>query len=226
MAIVIRNEHAYVVALSAVWSPADNQLVAFTYQASDKQSLEAIKAQLEKNSKNAMIELRGAEDETVILRVAARGYIKSAVSLERYNATGYAGAMLHWRGGDPRRIDGKDKEDNFFYVVAACGDDLTARFAERLQLAISWAIKDEWAAALMQAGVEAGEENKLVSRLPVAHSPELTPALERVGWSEEEGDKEMDARGLIFKSALRVVKDDEAWSKVISHLLKKKRIAI
>ena len=120
----------------------------------------------------------------------------------------------------------KGQRDNFFYVVAACGDDLTARFAERLQLAISWAIKDEWAAALMQAGMDAGEENKLVSRLPVAHSPELTPALERVGWSEEEGDKEMDASGLIFKSALRVVKDNEAWSKVISDLLKKKRIVI
>jgi len=194
MALIIRNEHAYVVALSTVWSPDDAQLVAFTYQASDKQSLEAIKAQLEKNNKKALIELRGAEDEAVILRVAARGYIKSAVSLERYNAMGYAGAMLHWRGGDPRRIDGKDKEDNFFYVVAACGDDLTARFAERLQLALSWAIKDEWAAALMEAGLEAGEEHKLVSRLPVAHSPELAPALERVGWSEEEGDKKMDAR--------------------------------
>jgi len=31
---------------------------------------------------------------------------------------------------------------------------------------------------------------------------------------------------LIFKSALRVVKDNDAWSKVISDLLKKKRIAI
>jgi len=216
MALVIRNEHAYVVALSAIWSPDDAQLVAFTYHASDKQSLEAIKAQLEKNNKKALIELRGAEDEAVILRVAGRGYIRSAVSLERYNALGYAGAMLHWRGGDPRRIDGTDKEGNFFYVVAACGEDLTARFAERLQLAISWAIKDEWAAALM----EAGEESKLVARLPVAHSPELAPALERVGWSEEEGDKEMDARGLIFKSALRVVKDDEAWSKVIRSRVK------
>ena len=225
MALVIRNEHAYVVALSAVWSPDDAQLVAFIYQASDKQSLEAIKAQLEKNNKKALIELRGAEDEAVILRVAGRGYIKSAVSLERYNAMGYAGAMLHWRGGDPRRID-DGKEGNFFYVVAACGEDLTARFAERLQLAIPWAIKDEWAAALMKAGMEEGEEHKLVSRLPVAHSPELAPALERVGWSEEKGDKEMDARGLIFKSALRVVKDDEAWSKVISDLLKKKRIVL
>jgi len=222
MALVIRNDHAYVVALSAVWSPADSQLVAFTYQASDKQSLEAIKAQLEKNSKNATIELRGAEDKAITLRVAARGYIKSTVNLERYNALGYTGAMLHWRGGDPRRIDGKDKEDNFFYIVAVCGDDLTARFAERLQLAISYAIKEEWAALLMQVG----EESKLVSRLPVAHSPELTPVLERAGWSEEEGDTKIDAHGLIFKSALRVVKDNDAWSKVISDLLKKKRIAI
>ena len=72
MSLAISNAHARATVLSAVWSPADQQLVAVLMAATDKAALVALKAELEKNNKNSYIALSGgARAEQFIAGITA-----------------------------------------------------------------------------------------------------------------------------------------------------------
>src|SRR4029079_15913083 len=99
MSISLSNGHARATVLTAVWSPADRQLVAVLMAATDKTVLKALKAELEKNNKNSSVALTG--DVKADLTGARRGYIQISTSLEQVNAQGHVMALLHWRAHDP-----------------------------------------------------------------------------------------------------------------------------
>ncbi len=216
MSLSLSNAHARATVLSAVWSPMDHQLVAVLMAATDKAALTALKAELEKNNRNSSVALAG--DAKAELAGARRGYVHLSVSLDKANAQGHVAALLHWRAHDPRTIipkaarevalckaEGNDgvTAGEYFYVVARPGDDLTALFAERLQLALPWPLQSAWARSLLDLGREA----ELVDYLPVAGCREL-PA------------------GQGFKAALRVLNSEEAWGEVLSQALNSQRITL
>lgn len=160
MAIKLYNDHARAVVLGAVWSPPDSQLVAVQMAASSAELIKALKAELEKNNRNAHVWLEG-EGVKECLSGARRGYVSLNASLEKVNAQGHTTVLLHWRAGDPRAIG---KGDEPFYVVATADEPLCAKFVQRLQLASALPLKPEWAEPLITLGREAG----LVESLPVA----------------------------------------------------------
>ena len=55
MSLSLSNAHARATVLSAVWSPADQQLVAVLMAATDKTVLKALKAELEKHNKHSQV---------------------------------------------------------------------------------------------------------------------------------------------------------------------------
>jgi hypothetical protein len=209
MTISLSNAHARASVLSAVWSPQDSQLVAVVLAATDKAVLTALKAELEKNNKNALVALAG--DVKAELAGAKRGHVHVSATLEKVNAQGHVTALLHWRAHDPRiagnvKAAKADSEfppaENYFYVVARHGDCLPTLFLERLQLALAWPLKPEWAELLLTMGQDA----ELVEYLPIGLPQELEPICPQ-------------AHGFTFQAALRVVKCDDRWGTVISQAL-------
>lgn len=83
-----------------------------------------------------------------------------------------------------------------FYVVVTPSERLSRKFGERLALSISWPTQGEWSEYLLTAGQEAG----LVQLLPAA--------------------------GPDFTAAVRVLKNDAEWQKVITAGLKAGAIEI
>lgn len=224
MSISLSNAHARATVLSAVWSPQDTQLVAVLMAATDKTVLTALKAELEKNNKNSYVALAG--DVKAELTGAKRGYVHLSASLDKANAHGHVAALLHWRAHDPRAVlpptatkktqDGENVSpamESFFYVVAACGESLPMLFLERLQLALAWPLRAEWAEALLTLGREAG----LVESLPVGVSGEMKPTLNSALGKDWQADD--TTHRLAFKAALRVVKCDVQWGEVLSNAL-------
>lgn len=197
MSLTLSNGHTRATVLSAVWSEPDVQLVAAQLAAGDQQSLLALKAELEKNSKNSQVTLRG--DAKADLAGARRGYLRLATALERVNAHGHTLVLRHWRAGDPRLIPQPKEGPAFFYVVVAQGEDLLMAFVERLQLAIPWPLKVEWRETLLAAGLEAS----LVQHLCLAQAMEPGPGTGA-------------ARGVAFTAGVRVLADAPAWGEVIS----------
>lgn len=214
MSLSLSNGHARATVLSAVWSPADQQLVAVLMAATDKSVLKALKAELEKNNKNSFVALAG--EAQAELAGAKRGYVNLSASLEKVNAQGHVMALLHWRAHDPRsaagnRLDGPPaREHEFFYVVARHGQCLPSLFLDRLQLALAWALRPEWAARLLELGREA----ELVDCLPVGTASALRAA--QAGQLKETGNP-----GPLpgFQAALRVIRDENGWGDVIGAAL-------
>jgi sarcosine oxidase gamma subunit len=206
MALVIRNAHARATVLSAVWSEKDHQLVACT-MTGDKQSLTAIKAEMEKHNSRSGVELVG-DEVRVELSGAQKGFVKMMATLEHVNAVGYAMTMMHHRAHDPRLIPPEREKDGeipapYFYVVAHSGQCLMALLAERLQLALPCAVDSAWAETLIDIGKNIG----LVDLLPVQHSKELG------AWVESN-------HFTTFQSAARVTRDETRWVELICSALK------
>jgi hypothetical protein len=221
MSIAISNGHARATVLSAIWSPADQQLVAVLMAATDKTVLTALKAELEKNNRNSCVSLTG--DVKAELAGARRGYIQLSTSLEKANAQGHVMALLHWRAHDPRTVmaskpTGRDAENStvesdYFYVVSRQADCLPTLFVERLQLGLSWALKPEWAETLLQLGREAD----LVDCLPVRAAIEQKGPLASRQVADRPSVLPVGAGG--FQAALRVIKDEDRWGDLIGSAL-------
>jgi hypothetical protein len=221
MSISLSNGHARATVLSAVWSPADQQLVAVLMAATDKTVLTALKAELEKNNRNSGVSLTG--DVKAELAGARRGYIQLSTSLERANAQGHVMALLHWRAHDPRTVVaskpiGRDPENStvendYFYVVSRQGECLPTLFLERLQLGLDWALRPEWAEPLLELGREA----ELVECLPVGVAIEQKGPL--VSRQEPGRPNVLPAPARGFQAALRVIRDQEKWGDVIGSAL-------
>ncbi len=99
--LMLANEHAAVNLSSLVYDPGeDNLLVAALAAASATELLLAIKAQLEKHSRNnhlQVIDLAGVA-ETLLVRGAGSGYAVVKSPLRKVNAKGMAVVFLHWFG--------------------------------------------------------------------------------------------------------------------------------
>lgn len=218
MAIYLANPHMRATVASVVWSETDAQLVAALIGAVDKVALTALKAELEKNNASSLH--LGGEIE-VDLVGARRGYLTLGSSLERENAHGVALLLQHWRAGDPRRLAKPGSAtasgaDDYFYVVALHGENLPAKFLDRLQLALPWPLKPAWAETLLTLG----RENGLVEPLSVANAAAARPVIdEQLGPDWESGGMVQGARGLIFRAGLRV-RQSEQWGDLLSDALK------
>ncbi len=173
--ISIANESAMVFASSAVWSPADSQLVAALVASPTKELLVAIRATLANNSNKGWITVKSPSDNA-FLRGAKRGFVHISSSLARANAVGSAAVLLHPLSGNPQ-----EESAEYFYVVALPGESLPDKFGERLALAIPWPTQPTWSKYLLAAGQEAG----LLEFLPVA-GPDFTAAVrvskDEAGW--------------------------------------------
>ncbi len=186
--LMLANEHAAVNLSSLVYDPGeDNLLVAALAAASATELLLAIKAQLEKHSRNnhlQVIDLAGVA-ETLLVRGAGSGYAVVKSPLRKVNAKGMAVVFLHWAATDPSLTSG-----DWFYVVATADQaaDVSTLFVERLMSATYHTILFEWRHYLLKAGLK----KKLVTELPIAGSL---------------GD---------FAQALRVERSPEGWQTIIS----------
>jgi hypothetical protein len=224
MAISLSNPHMRATVASVVWSETDAQLVAVLAGAVDRVVINALVAEMQKNTSSA---LRLVGDAEADLAGARRGCLTLSTSLEHANARGTALLLQHWRAGDPRQLEqpGKAKKngrepDEYFYVVALYGDDLAALFLERLQIVLPWPLKREWAQPLLDLGLE----HHLVQPLSVAHAAEARPILEQyLGPRWENGTLPPGVEGMTFQSGVRVLCSQQ-WSTVLSDALQSGRL--
>jgi hypothetical protein len=151
----LANEHVGVVCSSIVWDSDHHQLVAATLVSPEQQSLRAITATLATNSKKSLsISVDGTSH---YIQNARRGFTCVSGNLAVVGAEGHVLSILHPLAGNPQEQTGEH-----FYVVAAKDENLAAKFAERLNLAIPFPVQLAWAEYLLEAGSE------LVSPLPLA----------------------------------------------------------
>jgi len=151
----LANDHVSVVCSSLVWDGSSHQLVAATLVSPEQQSLRAITATLATNSKKSLsISVNG---KSHYIQNTRRGFTSVSGNLVAVGAEGNVLSLLHPLAGNPQEQPGE-----YFYVVAAKDENLAAKFAERLNLAIPFPVQPEWAAYLLDA---AGE---LVSELSLA----------------------------------------------------------
>ena len=177
-------------ASSAIWSNDDQQLVAAQVVTPSKDLLKAIKASLAKNSSKEYLTVK-TPDDSAFLKSAKRGFITAGNSLSQVNADGTVTALLHPLTGDPQ-----SNAADYFYIVVTKNEALSAKFAERLDLAIPWPIQPEWSDYLL----EAGQEVELVQVLPYS--------------------------GNDFSVGLRVIKNEAKWHQLLSDGLRQGQIAI
>ena len=200
--LFLRNQHVSLSCLAAMWSQYDRQLVAAMIAATDKISVNAILAELEKNGGKSQVWLNSSTNSSSEyvreeLTGAAKGFVKVQTDMSSAAAHGYVVTMLHWRAHDPRALPKSDKpEDSYFYIVATDGEDMLARFEQRLNLAIPWPIGAEWATPLLAAGLD----RRLVRRLKTVRAKEYT--------------------GAGFAEGFRIELNTEAWGDVLSDLLR------
>jgi hypothetical protein len=216
--IKVANEHIAVSAMSIVWSDTDRQLVAAQLHSGDKVSLNAIKAELEKWSNKSGLSLAG--DISGWVAGAKHGFVNLWTTLERVNAHGNVLTLLHRHAHDPRMIlatakknDEGEEEQPHFYIVARQGDDLKALFIERLQLALPWPLRNDWADMLLKMG----QDNGLVEPLMSAKAWEVSELL---------AEDEFQVKGLVFTNGLRVVNDANEWGELISSAVEQEFIQI
>lgn len=144
----LRNDHASVACSSAMWDIENKQLVAATLVSSEQQSLRAIYASLVTNNKKSLS--LDTSEGAVYLTGARRGYTSLSGGLQAIGADGYVNSLVHPLAGSPQENGG-----GWFYVVCRRGEsqsDLYERFVERLQLAIPWPVRLEWAGYLYAHG--------------------------------------------------------------------------
>ena len=143
----LANEHISVVCSSLVWDETNHQLVAATLVSSEQQGMRAITSTLATNSKKSLsITVDGTSH---YLQNARRGFTCVSGNLAAVGAEGHVLSLLHPLAGNPQEQTGEH-----FYVVAAKGENLATKFAERLNLAIPFPVQPEWAAYLLEAGTE------------------------------------------------------------------------
>ncbi len=159
--IHLSNNHANALAISLVYDPEHkdgNMLVAVVLAASSIQMLEALKAEMEKNSGNHFTAYVG-ENVSIPLTAAGRGYTNAKALFLKANASGVARAHLHPLAGDPRL----HPKENFFYAVVEHGIDPVQKFGQRLELATFHTVIPDWYAWLLRQGQIQG----LITTLPV-----------------------------------------------------------
>lgn len=187
----LSNGHASAVAPCIVYDPNHddgNMLVAVVLADTSGQMLDALKAEMEKNSGNHLRAIpMDTDNDNLLLTAAARGYAHAKTLFAKKNATGQARAHLHPLAGDPRL----HPKENFFYVV--CEDtDTTAKFIDRLQLATYHTILPAWGNYLMLRGWD----TELITSLPILGDTSFFKAALRV-------KKDNDAWGEIISQGLR-----------------------
>ncbi len=145
----LSNEHVSVVCGSLAWDEEHHQLVAATLVSPEAQSLRAITATLATNAKKSLtITIDG---ESHFIQNTRRGFIRVSGNLSAVGAEGHILSLLHPLTGNPQ-----EQSDDVFYVVASQAETLPTKFAERLNLAIPFPVKPEWAEYLLDAGLQAG----------------------------------------------------------------------
>lgn len=188
--IRITNDSAMLFASSAIWDIDEQQLVATQVVTNHPDLLKAVKATLANNGNKNYLTIK-TPDNSAFLKGARRGYIQVSSSLTNANAEGTVTALLHPLSGDPQANTAEH-----FYLVVVPGENLAQKFAERLELAIPWPIRREWAEYLL----EAGQVADLVYLLP--------------------------GSGKDFTAGFRIVKNESKWQQVIANGLKQGRISI
>ncbi len=188
--IRITNDSAMLFASSAIWDNDEQQLVAAQVVTTHQELLKAVKATLANNGGKNYLTVK-SPDGDAFLRGARRGYVTVSNSMTGANAEGTVTALLHPSRGDPQA-----NAAEHFYLVVAPDENISQKFAERLDLAIPWPIQSEWSDYLL----EAGQEAELVQVLP--------------------------ASGKDFAAGLRVVKNESKWHQVIANGLQAGQITI
>ena len=150
----LSNDHISVVCSSAVWDPDRHALVAVTLVSPEQQSLRAITATLCTNSKKSLT--LSVDNQTQVLENTRRKYIAVSGNLAAVGAEGHLVTLLHPLSGNPQ-----EEASEAFYIVTAQGEPLPARFAERLNLAIPYPVRDTWAAYLLEQGLQENLVRKL-----------------------------------------------------------------
>ncbi|MDX9993413.1 MAG: hypothetical protein RBS68_15335 [Anaerolineales bacterium] len=150
----LANDHVSVVCSSAVWDPDRHALVAVTLVSPEQQSLRAITATLCTNSKKSLT--LSVDNKTQALENTRRKYIAVSGNLAAVGAEGHLVSLLHPLSGNPQ-----DEASEAFYIVTAQGEPLPARFAERLNLAIPYPVRDAWAEYLLEQGFQENLVRKL-----------------------------------------------------------------
>lgn len=153
----LSNDHVSVVCSSAVWDPDRHALVAVTLVSPEQQSLRAITATLCTNSKKSLT--LSVNNQTQALENTRRKYLAVSGNLTTVGAEGHLVTLLHPLSGNPQ-----EEASEAFYIITAQGELLPDRFAERLNLAIPYPVRNAWAAYLLEQGLQ---EN-LVRKLPLA----------------------------------------------------------
>lgn len=150
----LANDHVSVVCSSAVWDPDRHALVAVTLVSPEQQSLRAITATLCTNSKKSLT--LSVDNQTRTLENTRRKYIAVSGNLAAVGAEGHLVTLLHPLSGNPQ-----EEASEAFYIVTAQGEPLPARFAERLNLAIPYPVRDTWAKYLLEQGLQENLVRKL-----------------------------------------------------------------
>lgn len=204
--IRVSNEHVAVYATDAVWDPNEYQLVAAVLVGESSgransmggvterkdQGIGAIMATLADNgSKRSSLSISAPGRPSVYLNPTKRGYTKIGADMRKSGARAAVTVAEH-----PLCKDPSQETKGHFYVLTIPGEDLVEKFARRLDLAVPWAIKPDWAPYLL----EEGKKRLLVTELP------------KLGSS--------------YSAALRVEKNPEGWQALIADGLRKSETAL
>jgi hypothetical protein len=190
--VTIMTEHVRLAASSAVWDNENGQLVAAQVMFTDQQEIKALRATLANNSTREWLRVI-TKDDNAYLRGARRGFIGVSANMSRQNAQGNVAALLNPLTGDPQLFN-----DDYFYVVATPGEDITEKFVQRLDLAAPWPVDPAWGEYLINHGMTDGLVTKLTMASPTND----------------------------FGEALRVEKDEEGWRRLIMQGLQEGHIAV
>ena len=186
--ISITNEHAQIFAACVIFDRDDEQLVAavipYAHGGNHAELLKAIKASLTTNS-DRWITVRSEDLGTTMLKGAKQGYIVSSAAMRQASAEGRVEVWLHTATGSPQSTD-----RDYFYLLAYAESNLEQLFVDRLNLAVPWPIKPEWADLIFNAALQAG----LITNLPIVGQSRYTIAL-RI-------DKNPDKWAVIINQAL------------------------
>jgi hypothetical protein len=152
--IRLANDHVSVVCASAVWDTDLQQLVAVTLVSPEQQSLKAITATLYTNSKKSLA--LSVDGKTHAIQNTRRKYTAVSGNLAAVGAEGYLLALLHPLSGNPQ-----EQSENHFYLVVSQNETTITKFAERLNLAIPYPVRELWADYLLECGFQSNLVRKL-----------------------------------------------------------------
>ena len=152
--IRLANDHVSVVCASAVWDTDLQQLVAVTLVSPEQQSLKAITATLYTNSKKSLA--LSIDGKTHAIQNTRRKYTAVSGNLAAVGAEGHLLALLHPLSGNPQ-----EQSENHFYLVLSQNETTSTKFAERLNLAIPYPVREHWADYLLECGFQSNLVRKL-----------------------------------------------------------------